>query len=214
MKKNTKEFVREAFDYRNQLQEVSVERSVNRYLLEYIANGFVKYKSVSNFIKNIDAWIRSVVKIFPELGFDHKTNQIKAVIDLQDQLVIVDESLYDDLSYIINIQENYGLLIEYKIPDKGVDVTSTTLCHFFEYIEGLYPVIKDRFKGLGSTEAEVSKEVLMDPATRRIIKVNMEDINTIRQLGYLIGESKNKENITARKEMLANFKFDKTMIDN
>jgi hypothetical protein len=40
----------------------------------------------------------------------------------------------------------------------------------------------------------------------------MDNPNTERQLGMLMGEG--KYNILGRKEMLSNFKFDKTMIDN
>ena len=56
MKGNIKEFVAEAFDYRNQLMAVSIDRAANRYLLEHIAAGFVKYKGVDGLIKNIDKY--------------------------------------------------------------------------------------------------------------------------------------------------------------
>ena len=112
---NVKEFVSDAFDYLNILNECSVQRSVNRYLLEYIAYGFTKYGDTTEaFIDNVDAWIRMLVKIYPELGFDHTTHQVKATIDLQDQLVVIDNELIEDLRYIIDIQTRYGLLITYS----------------------------------------------------------------------------------------------------
>ena len=38
----------------------SVEKSVNRYLLEYIANGFAVYgKSTKDFVDNVDKWIKN-----------------------------------------------------------------------------------------------------------------------------------------------------------
>lgn len=211
MKGNIKEFVAEAFDYRNQLMAVSIDRAANRYLLEHIAAGFVKYKGVDGLIKNIDKWLRSVCKVFKEIGFDDETNQIRAVIDLQDQLVVLDYRLYEDLAYVIKIIEKYGLIIEYK-RKHSENVKSTTLCRFFEDIEGIYPVITDRYKGLGSSNANVSKEILMNPKTRRLIKVSIEDASTCCRLGNLMGSS--REELEARKDMLMNFKFDKTMIDN
>ena len=78
MKGNVKGFVTEAFDYYAELENVSIDHSINRYLLEHIANGFVKYGSVDNYINHIDDWIRSLVKVFPELGFDHENHQINA----------------------------------------------------------------------------------------------------------------------------------------
>ena len=211
VKADVREFVTEAFDYLNILKECSINHSVNRYLLEYIANGYVKYGNSENFIAHIDEWIRMLAKIYPELGFDHETKQIRAVIDLQDQLVIVDDELMEDLQPIIDIQTKYGLLIEYKSESKGLNKT-TPLSGFFEYIEDHYPVIKARYKGLGSSDAKVSKEVIMDPATRRIVRVKMEDINTYRRMGVLVGKS--KDEVNARKDLLMDFKFTKDMIDN
>lgn len=211
MKGDIKKFVAEAFDYRNQLMAVSIDRAVNRYLLEHIAAGFVKYKGVDGLIKNIDKWLRSVCKVFKEIGFDDETNQVRAVIDLQDQLVVIDHRLYEDLEYVINVIEKYGLIIEYNRKNSN-EVKSTTLCRFFEDIEGIYPVITDRYKGLGSSNPSVSKEILMNPKTRRLIKVTMEDASTCYRLGTLMGSS--REELNARKDMLMNFKFDKSMIDN
>lgn len=208
---DVKDFVAEAFDYLSTLEECSIGRSVNRYLLEYIAYGFAKYGDTADkFIDNVDEWVRMLVKIYPEIGFDHKTHQIKAVIDYVDQLVVVDDDLVESLRYIINIQTKYGLLITYTT--KGSQAQTTTIARFFEYIERMYPVIKDRYKGLGSSAAVVSKEVIMDPRTRRLLRVTMDDINTMKTMGMLIGDG--KENKKNRKEMLMNFKFTMDMIDN
>jgi DNA gyrase subunit B len=204
-------FIREAFDYNNILRECSIDRSVNRYLLEHIAFGLSKYGSVDGFIKNIDKWIRSLVKIYPELGFNHDTNQIVATIDLVDQLVVVDEELYQTLYPIIDIINRYGLLIHYTSEKRSID-RQTVLSKFFEYVEDLYPVIKGRYKGLGSSDAIVMREVVMDPRTRRIIRVTANDVLTMQKMGALVGNG--KDNITQRKEMLLNFKFTKADIDN
>lgn len=211
MKANIQDFVTEAFDYRSTLEECSIERSVNRYLLEYIAYGFAKYGDTADkFIDNVDEWIRMLVKVYPEIGFDHKTHQIKAVIDYVDQLVVVDDDLIERLRYIIDILKKYGLIIKYTT--KGGEPQSTTLLRFFEYIERLYPVIKDRYKGLGSSAAVVSKEVIMDPRTRRLLRVTMDDAEIMKTMGMLVGDG--KENKRNRKEMLMGFKFTMDMIDN
>jgi hypothetical protein len=206
------DFVTEAFDYRSILNECSIDRSVNRYLLEYIAYGFAKYgNTTQGFIDHVDEWIRMLIKIYPEIGFDHQTHQIKATIDLVDQLVVVDDELVKALEFITAILTKYGLLITYSSKKRGINQT-TTLLRFFEYIEGLYPVIKDRHKGLGSSAAIISKEVLMDPKTRRMIRVTKDDAETIRTMSILMGDG--KENIRCRKKLLTEFKFDKSMIDN
>lgn len=205
----TRDFVSENFEYLKRLKEASIDLSTNRYLLEYIANGFAKYGSVTGFIHNIDKWIRSLVKIYPELGFDHETNQIKATVDLADQLILLDQELMEKLSYISNVQSMYGLLITYEF--KGQSCT-TTLSRFFEFIEDRYPLEEDRYKGLGSSDATVSKEIIMDPKTRRIIRVTMDDVESMRKMGVLVGKS--KQNNNDRKELMLNFEGTFDMIDN
>ena len=210
-KVSAQEFVTEAFDYLTTLEEVSINRSANRYLLEWIANGFAKYGcTVEDFENNVDEWIRKLVLIYPELGYDHKNHQIKAVVDLIDQLIVIDDDLINRLSYIINIQKKYGILMKYK--DKSGNKVQTTISEFFEYITRMYPVIKARYKGLGSSSAAVSREVIMDPKTRRLFRVTINDANTMEVLCKLVGDG--KADRIARKEMLMNYKFTKDMIDN
>jgi hypothetical protein len=204
MRTSAKKFIEESFDYLETLTEVSLDRSVNRYLLEHIAHGLMIFGGVDGFIKNVDKWIRTLVKTYPELGFDHQSNQIVAVIDYTDQVVVIDESLYIDLTYVINIQKKYGMLVSYE----GKTVT---IARFFEDIQRKYPQIKDRYKGLGSSDAKVSKEIIMDPATRRIFRVDASDVNVMRIYDTLIG--KNKEDIQARKEMIMNFEWKPSDID-
>ena len=208
---DVREFVIEAFDYLAILEKCSINHSANRGLLEHVANGYVKYGNSENFIKNIDKWLRSLVHVYRELRFDKDTNQILATIDLQDQLVILDDDLQRDLQPIIDIQTKYGLLIRWKSASAKIDRTAP-LSEFFEYVEAHYPAIKDRYKGLGSSDAKVSKEVIMDPKTRRIVRVSMDDPDTIRRLGVLVGKS--KDEIESRKELLMDFKFTEDMIDN
>lgn len=211
MKGNIKQFVEEAFDYYDILLECAIDRSVDMYLLEHIADGLSKYGGVNGFIKNVDKWLRSVCKIYREIGFDDETKEVRAVIDLQDQLVVIDHRLYEDLKPIIDIIDKYGLIIEFN--EKGSkQVNSTTLSKFFETIQKYYPKITARYKGLGSSTADVTKQIVMNPETRRLIQVTMDNPNTEKQLSMLMGGG--KYDLIGRKELLSNFKFDKTMIDN
>lgn len=207
---NVVEFIKDTFDYNDNLRELSKEKGVNRYLLEHIANGFVKYDNVNNFINHIDEWLRSLTGIYREIGFDHKTNQIRATIDLHDNLVVLNEDLMLSLDYIIRTQSKYDLLITFASGRFGKK--TTRLSGFFELIEDVYPKIADRYKGLGSTDAVVSREIIMDPKTRRIKRVTVDDIREASaKMGIYIGDG--KQYINQRKDMLMNFKFTKNDID-
>lgn len=206
---NVKEFIHDAFDYPNELINASLDRSANRYLLEHIAHGYVQYGTTENFINHIDEWLKSLAMIYKEIGFDHSTHQIVATIDLIDQVIVLDDALKFLLDYVINVQKKYGLLITYKTNDTE---QTTTLLRFFEGIQRLYPQVSERFKGLGSSNAKASKEVITDPKTRRIYRVCIDDIyRTKDQMGVLVG--KGKEDVRRRKELLMSFKFTTADID-
>ena len=210
-----KEFITDAFDYLNDLVSCSINRSVNRYLLEYIAFGLVKYQTIPHFIKHIDKWLKMMASVYKEIGFDHDTNQVTATIDLIDQFVMIDEDLLSELMNVVKLQSKYGFMIHYESSKKNLNSTEE-LSHFFEHIESLYPQIKGRYKGLGSSDPEVLREVVMDPRVRRIYRVTVDDALSYAamydKLGTLMGSS--KENLNQRKEMLMNFKFTKADIDS
>ena len=127
-----------------------------------------------------------------------------ATIDLIDQVVVVDEALFNALMYVMNVQKQYGMIVKYG--DQLV-----TIARFFEDISRKYPVIKERYKGLGSSDAKVSKEILMDPRTRRIFKIDASDVNIMKTYDMLVGKS--PDDIKARKEMLLNFEWKPSDID-
>lgn len=199
-----KVFINEAFNYLNELMDVSLDRSVNRYLLEYIAYGMMLEESLEGFIENIHEWQLQTNKIFPELEFDDKSHQIIATIDLTDQVVVIDQALFDRLQSIIEIQRKYGLMVVYES-------NTTTIAQFFENIQRNYPVIKDRYKGLGSSDPKVLREIIMDPRTRRIFRVDASDIHIMQTYDMLVGKS--KEATRGRKEMIMEFKWKPSDID-
>lgn len=199
-----KVFIEEAFNYLDDLIDASLDRSVNRFLLEYIAYGMMNAGSLETFLDKIHDWLRATLKVFPELGFDPKSNQIKATIDLTDQVVVVDHELYNKLLPIITIQEKYGMTVV-------CDGIETTLAQFFESIQRKYPIIKDRYKGLGSSDPKVLREIIMDPKTRRIFRVDASDVNIMQTYDMLIG--KGKDAMKARKEMIMNFEWKPSDID-
>lgn len=208
---NVKDFVREAFDYRSIIQEQSYERCVNRYLLEYIAEGFVKYGSVDKLIDDVDPWLATLTGVYREIGFDPNNNQLHATIDYIDQLVVIDDKLFDSLKYPMEVINKFGMAIKFK--DVGSSVTkSTTLLNFFEQIEDRYPKIIQRYKGLGSSAPKITRDIVTDPRTRRAIKITMNNIDTYTRVGILMGDS--KEQKLARKELLMEFPFTKEMLDN
>lgn len=197
-------FITEAFTYLSDLIDLSLDLSVNRNLLEHIAYGMMEAGSLEAFLDNIDQWCVSSLKVFPELGFDHKSHQILATIDLTDQVVVIDQTLFDRLQPIIEIQRKYGLHVVYE-------ANTTTIAQFFENIQKNYPVIKDRYKGLGSSDPKVLREIIMDPKTRRIFRVDASDIHIMQTYDMLVGKS--KEATRRRKEMITAFKWKPSDID-
>lgn len=83
-----------------------------------------------------------------------------------------------------------------------------------ECIIALMPKIKDRMKGLGQTNKEILTRTTLDPQTRTLIRVDMNEnleamlavIKTLRGSAM--------EDLQARKAMLAEFEIDADDIDN
>lgn len=208
----TSEFVHQTFDYLTTLRDTAISRNVNAQLLEYVAWGIaINDGDLNKFIKNINKWLKRMTSVYPELGFDDVTNQISAVIDYNDQLVVLDEFLIEALRPIIDVISKYGVMITYKSRKLNTEVTNT-LSTFYVDMEKYYPTITNRYKGLGQSPAQVSKEVIMDPRTRRIIRLTMNDALIMQQMAILL--AKDKESLNARKDLISRFHFTKNDIDN
>ena len=208
----TSEFVHQTFDYLTTLRDTAISRNVNAQLLEYVAWGIaINDGDLNKFIKNINKWLKRMTSVYPELGFDEVTNQISAVIDYNDQLVVLDEFLIESLRPIIDVISKYGVMITYKSRKLNTEVTNT-LSTFYVDMEKYYPTITNRYKGLGQSPAQVSKEVIMDPRTRRIIRLTMNDALIMQQMAILL--AKDKESLNARKDLISRFHFTKNDIDN
>ena len=126
-------------------------------------------------------------------------------------MVVLDEYLVESIKYIIDTIMVYGVMITYTSKKLGTTVTNT-LSTFYADMEKYYPTIKNRYKGLGSSPAIISKEVIMDPKTRRIIRLTMNDALIMQQMGVLL--AKDKDSLLARKDLISSFHFTKNDIDN
>lgn len=205
-------FVHTTFDYLTTLRDASITRNVNSQLLEYVAWGIANNGGdINKFIKNINKWMKQIADVYPEIGYDEQTHQISAVVDYHDQLIVLDEYLVDAIKYIIDTIMVYGVLITYKSKKLNKDITNT-LSTFYIDMERYYPTIKNRYKGLGSSPAIISKEVIMDPRTRRIIRLTMNDAIIMQQMGVLL--AKDKDSLNERKKLISSFHFTKNDIDN
>lgn len=206
-----RELITNAFDYNNILHDIAISRSTNEELLELIAYGFAKYgESVEAFDKNYKKWLNLASGTFKEIGYDEVNHQVYGVYHLTDFVVVIDDSLIRELKYVIDAQKTYGLVIKFKCNGEEY---STLLSDFFTFAEKKYPSIKDRYKGLGSNPAIATKETMMDPNSRRIIRITVSDAQRLeRELNILSGKS--KADIMGRKQLLDNFEFKKEMLDN
>ena len=205
-------FVHTTFEYLSTLRDASITRNVNPQFLEYIAWGIANNGGdINKFIKNIDKWMLSLADVYPEIGYNKDTKQITNVIDYHDQLVVLDEYLVESIREIIDVIIIYGVFIKYKSKKLGKEITNT-LSTFYADMEKYYPTIKNRYKGLGSSPAIISKEVIMDPKTRRIIRLTMNDALIMQQMSTLL--AKDKDSLSARKDLISGFHFTKNDIDN
>lgn len=202
---SVRDFMFDTVDYSNDLVHVANTRGTDFRFLEYVAMGIAKYDGIENFIKHFDEWIRSIVAIYPETTYTG--NVIRTCANNKEFVLMVDDDLNVLLKNNIRCIKKYGFIIEYSLDGGGKH--SNTLYEFFDNIEKLYPQVIERYKGLGQSPKEMLHEKVMNPETRRLIKVTMDD-TTHTTLTKLFS----KKSIDDRKEMLMNYKYDMSIIDN
>lgn len=202
------DFMSDTVDYSANLVNAACSRGIDFRFLEYVAMGIVNHNGIKGFIDNIDKWIRNIVDIYPETTY--KGNVIRTCTNNREFVLMVDDDLFTLLEYNIDKIRRYGFIIKYALGD-GI-LKSRTLYEFFEDVEKMYPQIIERYKGLGQSPKQMLHDKVMNPETRRLIKVSMNNDNNMDTLSILFG--KKPENVQARKTMLLNYEYDNSIIDN
>lgn len=223
-------FLSSTSSYVDEMNLLVEHYKINDYLLELILSEFAFYaynpdiddidfsklgQYVEYFHKNRNVIENKIGEKFPEMYYDNKDNLIKGVIDGKYQLIEVSESLVRRASKLICILGRWGFpkVGSFVLKDlKTGNESKLSMLETLKILKKYQPNILHRFKGLGENDDEDIKTTIMDPNTRTLIRVNIDDIlNDMKTFQILRGNS--PQDILNRKQMMRSFKIPKENID-
>ena len=162
---------------------------------------------------NIDRLMERMQNEFPEVQFDPKNKIIKGVINGKYQTFELNERFLNKSSELVELIKKWSLGKEITLYNKKTGAShKLSLLGILKMLKSYQPNILHRFKGLGENSDAEIKETIMDPNTRSLIKVFIEDIeNDMKVFQILRGNS--PSDMSERRKMMKDFKLERSMID-
>lgn len=191
--------------FRNRQYQSEIIRVNNRFdihpeLVEFIA----RYRKEKDFEKLLN-------KRFPEITID-EDGVLNGIHEGRFQTIILDDLFFHQLKEIERFifDVNNGV-IDYQILEKNSKKPiKYTLFQFFQMTAKYEPNIIKRFKGLGELEANELWETTLNPNTRTLVRMTMNDVEEeVRKFGVLHGEDSE-----LRKAMMDGFRISREDLDN
>ena len=162
---------------------------------------------------NIEKLMERIQNEFPEMEYDEKNHIIKGVINGKYQTFELSDRFLRKSKELLEIIDKWSKGKELALVNKKTGSRhNLSLLGILKILRGYQPNIIHRFKGLGENSDEEIKETIMDPNTRTLIRVNIEDIsNDMKVFQVLRGTT--QADLQQRKEMMKEFKVDRSIID-
>lgn len=162
---------------------------------------------------NIENLMEKIQNEFPEMEYDEKNHIIKGVINGKYQTFELSDRFLRKSKELLEIISKWSKGKKLKLINKKTySEHQLSLLGILKILKSYQPNILHRFKGLGENSDEEIKETIMDPNTRSLIRVNIEDINNdLKVFQILRGTS--QSDVQQRKEMMKDFKVDRSIID-
>ena len=216
------EFLDETSSYVDEILGLVNHYKVNDRLIEMILEEFamnfdMNDKDIAKMIEsiNIQNLIDRINIEFPELYYDDKDQVIKGAIDGKWQMIEISSQLIRKAKDLIIIMQHWLPSDGSEMVLKDVKTASEhklSLLGILKILKKYQPTILHRFKGLGENDTDDIRTTIMDPNTRTLIRVNIEDIeNDMAIFQMLRGGS--PSDAAARKQMMKDFHISKEFID-
>lgn len=213
------EFLSDTSNYVDEITQLVHHYNINGRLLEIILEEFAVFgdASPSEVIHNLNIQhlMNRIGEEFPELYYDDQNHLIKGSIDAKWQMIEISEPLVKRGRDIIDIMIKWlpGKKESLVLRDIKTGTTNqVSLLEALKILKKFQPAILHRFKGLGENDADDLKETIMDPNTRTLIKVDIDDINNDMKTFQMLRGGSAMDALN-RKTMMQKFKINKDDID-
>lgn len=215
-----RQFILETQEYQSELKRISEHfgKTINHLLVEFIAayfvlNGLTKIDPYKTFDDNefVLDFKTALQSRFPEMNiYPHCV--LKGIIDGRHQSLRINYRTLKKLEDLFPIYSRWGY--ELNVKEKGAsDYHPMTIKQFLDSTNKFIPKIISRYKGLGEADSKELWETTMNPDTRILIQLTMDDYDdTLRRFTDLQSQSDSARKM--RKDMLSNYKIRRDDLDN
>lgn len=207
--------------YLDELKHLENATACDPTILEYVCATMLcmpgyyqdKYKLVLGDEKNNNKKLPKLYKeIFPEMTYDEEKHSLFGVYNNKRYSLIMDKAFVSAASAFLKVlAQNDCVEVEYKNKHDESEPEIVTIGQFLRAVRAEYNVkISQRFKGLGEISPQLLFTATINPKTRRLVRLTMEDRDrVIKAMLDLHG----MKNVDVRKAMLLNASIDKDDID-
>ncbi len=163
--------------YVDALEKLQKKMSSDIELLEHVCWAIIMYPDIDGRDAMLTNYENYFKKQFTEMHFDKTTMSLYGSLNGRFVSIIIDDVLVKTATPFLRIMShNNDIFVKYrnKHEDKGYRIT--TIYEFFKDILGKYAIdTEKRFKGLGETDEELLFLSAMNPRTRKLVRLTMED---------------------------------------
>ena len=211
-----KEFIYDTFSYRDDLYRIARHFSVNKFLVEIIAACLIM-NNIKNDVHELFDDKKKVLKLlevvqskFPEIELKND-NTLRGPIDGRYQSIAINNRFLRKIEDLTEIIEKYGYIL--TVSEKGNPPVQMSIGEFLDNSAKYQIKIIRRFKGLGEASSKQLWDTTLNPDTRILIQLTMDDVERdLKIFAKLHGQT--KADLLARKEMMASYKIKRDDLDN
>ena len=222
-KSEWKEFLNDTAYYVSDMMQMVKRYKINDRLLEMLLEEFASMPidatndNIEQMMNafNINKFMNRITAEFNELWYDDKNALIKGAIDGKSQSLEVSDHKIRRALPIIQIMKKW-------MPAKGDQLIlrsvktgsehNMSLLGILKILGKYQPNILHRFKGLGENDKEDLRITVMDPNSRSLLKVCINDIQNDAEIFQML-RGGTSQDLLGRKTLARSFRADRTLID-
>lgn len=216
-KDSFKEFIYDTEQYSDELVRLSKHFGVNKFLIERVAAYLtMKYpnKDMDELFKNskfTTPFMEMVQMKYPEITLNGK-HSLRGIVDGRFQSIDINNRFIRKIEDIKNTYIDYGYSLLVKDKKSG-EKTEMSIGEFLDLTSKFKAKIITRFKGLGEANSKQLWDTTLNPDTRTLIQLTMDDVEKdLKIFEKLHGQS--KQNVEDRKKMMSEYKIARDDLDN
>lgn len=211
-----KEFIYNTQEYANELIRISKHFGVSKFLIErvaaYLTMTYGK-PDMNEFFednKKVVKFMEIVQKKFPEVTLKGR-NSLRGVVDGHFQSISINNRFIKKIEDLSEIYLKYGYNL--IVVEKKGEPEQMSIGEFLDATNKYTIKILRRFKGLGEASSKQLWDTTLNPDTRILIQLTMEDVEKdLKIFEKLHGQS--KQNLEDRKKMMSSYKIKREDLDN